>query len=230
MHRLLKIPALSAFSPLSDHNPPMYNPTRFQETRPEVLSALMQQFPLATIITSQDGDICADHIPLQWVAGEQGHGKLIGHVARANPIWKHADGQQVLVIFQGPQAYISPNWYASKAEDPRVVPTWNYAVVHVQGNLGLMSDLHWMRNHVSQMTDTHEPTYQSQWKLNDAPEEYVQMMLNAIVGIEIRISSLVGKFKLSQNRSAQDYAAVLDELKHSSNKNLQGMAKYMKPD
>jgi transcriptional regulator len=125
---------------------------------------------------------------------------------------------------------VTPSWYPSKKESGKVVPTWNYAVVHAQGNLCVIDDPEWLRRHVAQMTNTHEPTYESSWKLDDAPEEYIQMMLRAIVGIEIQITSLVGKFKLSQNRSAQDYAAVLSEVKNSPDKALQVMASYMKPD
>jgi transcriptional regulator len=109
------------------------------------------------------------------------------------------------------------------------VPTWNYAVVHVQGNIKLIEDVQWLRSHVAQMTDIHEPIYQSNWKLDDAPEEYVQTMLNAIVGIEIDIQNLVGKFKLSQNRHPEDYAAVVEELDQSPQEMLQAMRQYMKP-
>ena len=207
----------------------MYLPKHFEVTDPDLLAQLIGEYPLATLIGRLGGQTEVNHLPLMLNSDRT---RLYGHVAKNNPLLKIADqaSSEVTAVFHGPNAYVTPSWYPSKPETGKVVPTWNYAVVHVQGNLGLMGDLHWMRNHVSQMTDTHEPTYQSQWKLNDAPEEYVQMMLNAIVGIEIRISSLVGKFKLSQNRSAQDYAGVLEELKHSSNRNLQGMAKYMKPD
>jgi transcriptional regulator len=224
MHRLLKIPALSAFSPLSDHNPPMYNPTRFQETRPEVLSALMQQFPLATIITSQDGDICADHIPLQWIVGEQGHGKLIGHVARANPIWKHANGQQVLVIFQGPQAYISPNWYASKANDPRVVPTWNYAVVHVRGTLRTVSEPAALLAILRQLTDQHESSQSHPWSVDDAPADYLEKLCAAIVGIELDIATLEGKWKVSQDKTRQNHDSLVHGLQVAGSEHQQALA------
>ena len=123
---------------------------------------------------------------------------------------------------------MTPAWYPSKKETGKVVPTWNYAVVHAQGNLKLIEDPQWLRNHVAQMTNIHEPTYQSNWKLDDAPEEYVQMMLKAIIGIEIEVKSLVGKFKLSQNRPAEDYAAVVETIEKSPQEVLQEMRKYMR--
>ena len=135
----------------------------------------------------------------------------------------------VTAIFNGPNAYITPAWYPSNKESGKVVPTWNYAVVHAQGNIKLIENAQWLRSHVAQMTDIHEPTYQSNWKLDDAPEEYAQTMLKAIVGIEIDIQNLVGKFKLSQNRPPEDYAAVVDELDQSPQEMLQAMRQYMKP-
>ena len=158
--------------------------------------------------------------------------KLYGHIARVNPLVKVAGSSNtsVTTIFNGPQAYVTPAWYPSKKETGKVVPTWNYAVVHAQGDIKLIEDAQWLRSHVAQMTNIHEPTYQSNWKLDDAPEDYVQMMLKAIIGIEIEVKSLVGKFKLSQNRPAQDYAAVVETIEKSPQEVLQEMRKYMKPN
>lgn len=207
----------------------MYLPKHFEVTDPDTLANLIGEYPLATLIGILGDQTEINHLPLMLSSD---HSRLFGHVARSNPLVQIADqaSSQVTAVFHGPSAYVTPSWYPSKPETGKVVPTWNYAVVHAQGNLSLINDSLWLRKHVSQMTNIHEPTYQSQWKLEDAPEEYIQMMLNAIVGIEIQITSLVGKFKLSQNRPAKDYAAVLGELKHSTNKNLQGMAKLMKSD
>jgi transcriptional regulator len=207
----------------------MYLPKQFEVTDPKILANLISEYPLATLIGVLGDQTEVNHLPLMLSSDKS---RLFGHVARVNPLLQIADQAlpQVTAVFHGPNAYVTPSWYPSKPETGKVVPTWNYAVVHVKGNLSLINESSWMRSHVSQMTNIHEPTYQSQWKLDDAPEEYVQMMLKAIVGIEIQITSLVGKFKLSQNRPAQDYAAVFSELKHSSNKNLQVMAQYMKAD
>jgi transcriptional regulator len=155
---------------------------------------------------------------------------LHGHIARTNPLVKVAEQNKrdVTAVFHGPNAYITPAWYPSKQETGKVVPTWNYAVVHVQGQLSLMSDPSWIRDHVSQMTNIHEPIYQSNWKLDDAPEEYIQMMLKAIIGIEIEVASLVGKFKLSQNRSPSEYAGVVENLQKSPEENLQALLHLMK--
>lgn len=207
----------------------MYLPKHFEVTNSDTLANLIGEYPLATLIGILDDQSEINHLPLMLSSDQS---RLFGHVARSNPLIQIANQatSQVTAVFHGPSAYVTPSWYPSKPETGKVVPTWNYAVVHAQGNLSLIDDPLWLRKHVSQMTDIHEPTYQSQWKLDDAPEEYIQLMLNAIVGIEIQITSMVGKFKLSQNRPAKDHAAVLGELKHSSNKNLQGMAKLMKPD
>lgn len=207
----------------------MYLPKHFEVTDSDILANLIGEYPLATLIGILGDQTEINHLPLMLSSDQS---RLFGHVARSNPLIQIANQatSQVTAVFHGPSAYVTPSWYPSKPETGKVVPTWNYAVVHAQGNLSLIDNPLWLRKHVSQMTNIHEPTYQSQWKLEDAPEEYVQMMLNAIVGIEIQITSLVGKFKLSQNRSAKDYAAVLGELKHSPNKNLQGMAKLMKSD
>jgi transcriptional regulator len=207
----------------------MYLPKHFEVTDPDILANLIGEYPLATLIGILGDQTEINHLPLM-LSGDRS--RLFGHVARSNPLLKITEqaSSQVCAVFHGPSAYVTPSWYPSKPETGKVVPTWNYAVVHAQGHLSLIDDPHWLRKHVSQMTNIHEPTYQSQWKLEDAPEEYIQMMLNAIVGIEIQITSLVGKFKLSQNRPTKDYAAVLGELKESPNKNLQRMAKLMKSD
>jgi transcriptional regulator len=205
----------------------MYLPKHFQVEDPEILAQLIANYPLATLVGSLDGHFEINHLPLMLSADGK---KLHGHIARSNPLSKVAEQEncEVTAVFHGPNAYITPAWYPSKRETGKVVPTWNYAVVHVQGQLSLMGESSWMRQHVAQMTDIHEPTYQSSWKLNDAPEEYVQMMLKAIIGIEIEVKSLVGKFKLSQNRSHSEYAGVLENLEKSSEENLQAMLQLMK--
>ncbi len=205
----------------------MYLPKHFLVEDQSVLAQLISEYPLATIVANLDGRFEINHLPLMLSADKT---KLYGHVAKMNPLVKVASSSNtsVTAIFNGPNAYVTPSWYPSKQESGKVVPTWNYAAVHVEGSIKLIEDVQWLRSHVSQMTDFHEPTYQSTWKLDDAPEEYVQMMLKAIIGIEIEISSLVGKFKLSQNRPAEDYDAVVEQLEKSPQETLQEMLKFMR--
>lgn len=207
----------------------MYLPKHFSVDDPALLAQLIAEYPLATIVGSLENQLEINHLPLMLSSDRT---KLYGHIARVNPLVKVAGSSNtsVTAIFNGPQAYVTPAWYPSKKETGKVVPTWNYAVVHAQGNIKLIEDAQWLRSHVAQMTNIHEPTYQSNWKLDDAPEDYVQMMLKAIIGIEIEVKSLVGKFKLSQNRPAQDYAAVVETIEKSPQEVLQEMRKYMKPN
>jgi transcriptional regulator len=206
----------------------MYLPKHFEVTDPEILADLIEKYPLATLIGSIGDTMEINHLPLML---SKDRSRLFGHVAKANPLLKIAEQAvpNLTAVFNGPNAYITPSWYLTKKETGKVVPTWNYAVVHAQGKIGVIQDTAWLHGHVTQMTNRHEPTYQSLWKVDDAPDEYIQMMLNAIVGIEIEITSLVGKFKLSQNRPAQDYEAVLNELRASTNLELQDMTHFMKP-
>lgn len=205
----------------------MYLPKHFSVEDPALLAQLISEYPLATIVGNLDGHLEINHLPLMLSEDKT---KLYGHIARTNPLSKVASSNNpsVTAIFNGPNAYVTPAWYPSKKESGKVVPTWNYAVVHAEGTIQLIDDPQWLRSHVSQMTNMHEPTYQSTWQLDDAPEDYVQTMLKAIIGIEIEIKNLLGKFKLSQNRPAQDYEAVVEELRHSPKETLQKMRQYMK--
>lgn len=206
----------------------MYLPKHFEVTDPEILADLIEKYPLAMLIGSIGDTMEINHLPLML---SKDRSRLFGHVAKANPLLKIAEQAvpNLTAVFNGPNAYVTPSWYLTKKETGKVVPTWNYAVVHAQGKISVIQDTSWLHGHVTQMTNTHEPTYQSLWKVDDAPDEYIQMMLNAIVGIEIEITSLVGKFKLSQNRPAQDYEAVLNELRASANQELKDMTHFMKP-
>jgi len=205
----------------------MYLPKHFSVDDSALLAQLITEYPLATIVGNLDGQLEVNHLPLMLSADKT---KLYGHIARINPLIKIASSNNtsVTAIFNGPNAYITPAWYPSKKETGKVVPTWNYAVVHAQGQIKLIDDPQWVRSHVAQMTNIHEPTYQSDWKLDDAPEDYVQMMLKAIIGIEIDIQSLMGKFKLSQNRPPEDYDAVVEQLEQSPQEILQAMREYMR--
>ena len=178
----------------------MYLPKHFEQTERAALIALMRERPLATLVIATPGGPTADLIPLEF---DDAANTLRGHVARANPLWKHA-GAQALAVFTGPEAYISPGWYASKREHGKVVPTWNYTMVQARGVLRAVDDAPWLRALVGRLTDHHERTQAQPWQVSDAPDDYVQQMLRAIVGIEIPLASLVGKWKVSQNRSAAD--------------------------
>ena len=189
----------------------MYLPAHFEEKRPEVLHALLRAHPLGLLVTQDaPGEMAANTVPFILDADPAGGpGILRAHVARANPLWRSARGDlDSLVVFQGEQAYISPSFYASKAEHGKVVPTWNYVIVQGRGRLRAVDDAPWLRAFVTRLTDRHEAPREQPWKVTDAPDDYVTSMLRAIVGIEIELVSLVGKWKVSQNRSAADRAGV----------------------
>jgi transcriptional regulator len=186
----------------------MYLPKHFEQPDAQQLQALMRAHPLATLVSSGDDGPTADHVPLEYDAADGPHGTLLGHVARANPLWRQAQGQRVLAVFSGPQAYISPSWYASKATTHKVVPTWNYQVVHAHGVLEAVDDAAWLHAFVSRLTQRHEAARAQPWAVGDAPADYVQQMLRAIVGIRIPLTRLVGKWKVSQNRDAADRRGV----------------------
>jgi transcriptional regulator len=178
----------------------MYLPKHFEQTDRATLIALMRERPLATLIVATPDGPTADLIPLEF---DDAANTLRGHVARANPLWKYA-GAKALAVFSGPEAYISPGWYASKREHGKVVPTWNYTMVQARGVLRAVDDAPWLRALVGRLTDHHERTQGAPWAVSDAPDDFVQQMLRAIVGIEISLDSLLGKWKVSQNRSAAD--------------------------
>ena len=183
----------------------MYLPKHFEQQDPAALHGLMLQHPLATLVSTAADGITADHVPLEYDVDSR---TLRGHVARANPLWQHADGQPVLAIFSGPQAYVSPSWYPSKASTHKVVPTWNYTVVHAHGRLQAVEQAPWLHALVTRLTAHHEAPRPTPWAVADAPDDYVQQMLRAIVGIQIPVERLVGKWKISQNRSEPDRLGV----------------------
>jgi len=191
----------------------MYLPRHFEETRPEVLHDLIAAAPLATLVTMGSSGIEANHVPLLLDPSAGESGTLRGHLARANGSWRDlSPGVETLAIFQGADGYISPNWYPTKAEHGKAVPTWNYCVVHAYGELKVIDDADWLRGLVTELTQKHESDFAQPWSVSDAPAEYIDSMLKAIVGIELRITRLVGKWKMSQNQSAQNRAGVLTGL------------------
>jgi transcriptional regulator len=185
----------------------MYIPDHFREARPEVLHDAIRRIGFATLVTHDaSGALEANHLPMLLDAkGERS--VLRGHVARANPVWKAGEGT-ALAIFLGPQAYVSPNWYPSKAETGKAVPTWNYITVHAKGRIRWIQDAELLRAHVTLLSDTHEGPRPESWKVSDAPESYVEALLRAIVGFELEITQLDGKYKLTQNREAADREGV----------------------
>jgi len=193
----------------------MYLPAHFAESRPQVLRDFIAAQPLGLLVTqNRAGGIDANSVPFFLDAGDEASpGVLRAHVARANPLWKEArDDVDALVVFQGPHGYVSPAWYPSKAEHGKVVPTWNYVMVQARGRLRAVDDKAWLRAFVTRLTDRHEGGRAAPWAVTDAPADFIEATLGAIVGIEIPLSSLVGKWKVSQNRSAADRAGVADGL------------------
>jgi transcriptional regulator len=182
---------------------PLYIPDHFREARPEVLHDAIRRIGFATLVTHDaSGALEANHLPMLL------DGNILrGHVARANPVWKAGEGE-ALAIFLGPHAYVSPNWYPSKAATGKAVPTWNYMTVHAKGRIRWIQDADWLRAHVTLLSDTHEAPRPDPWKVSDAPESFVEALLRAIVGFELEIAQLDGKYKLTQNRDAADREGV----------------------
>ena len=189
----------------------MYQPLQFREDRLEVQHGLMRANPLAALVVVRNGEPAADHLPLLLDAAAGAFGTLLGHAARANAL-AGMDGAAAMAIFAGPQAYVSPSFYPSKAEHGRVVPTWNYAVVHAWGRLRIETDAGWLRAHVGRLTETHEAGRAAPWAVDDAPEPFVVGQLRGIVGVVLAIERIEGKWKMSQNRSAADRAGVVTGL------------------
>jgi transcriptional regulator len=203
----------------------MYLPKHFEETRVEVLHGLIRAYPLGALVTLAAGGLEANHIPFEIDPDPTPFGTLRGHVARANPVWREfSRGTETLVIFQGPQLYVSPSWYPSKKEGGKVVPTWNYALVHAYGPLRTVDDAAWLRAFVAKLTDRHEAARPDRWHVTDAPADYVDKMVTAIVGIEVPIARLVGKWKVSQNRPAADRAGVVAGLEADGSETARAMA------
>jgi transcriptional regulator len=187
----------------------MYVPEHHAERDLTVLHALIRAQPLGTWVTQGDGELIANHIPFLLDESRGEHGTLVAHVARANPVWRaFSTSVASVVTFQGAQRYITPSWYASKREHGKVVPTWNYAVVHAHGMPRATLDRDWLHALVSRLTKTHEAARAQPWAVSDAPADFIDRQLQAIVGIEIPITRLVGKWKVSQNRPAADRAGV----------------------
>lgn len=181
----------------------MYTLKHFEETRADVLDALIRHYPFATVVANTANGLVANHLPFELVDGV-----LHGHVARGNELVR-MDGVEVLLVFRGPDGYISPNWYPTKHETGREVPTWNYAVLHVHGRLRVIDDAVWLKVLLERLTDHHEADQPQPWKMSDAPQDHIETSLRGIVGLEVTIDRVDGKFKLSQNHPVRNRAGVI---------------------
>ena len=192
----------------------MYNPPHFQEERTDVLHQLMREHSLATVVTMGPDGLIANHVPLILDPDPGPLGTLRGHVSRMNPQWRDSlPHVSALAIFQGPSAYITPSWYPSQQETGKVVPTYNYVVVHAHGPLETYTDAARLEQHLRTLTDHHEAAFPLPWKIENAPADYFQALLKSIVGIEIRVQRLEGKWKVNQNRTAAERAGAVAGLR-----------------
>jgi len=190
----------------------MYCPAHFHVSSPAELAGLIEQFPLATIIREDDSGLTADHIPLMYKPAQAGLGELVGHVSRNNPLWQASPQQELLVVFQGPSTYISPNWYASKRETGKVVPTWNYAVVHAHCTLRAELEPSKVMSIITELTEQHEAEQEHPWQVTDAPVDFTDRLINNIVGVSLQINRWQGKWKVSQNQPVQNQLSVVEGL------------------
>jgi transcriptional regulator len=196
----------------------MYLPEHFSETRPDHIQRIIRENPLGMLVTCSTTGLDANHIPFEFDSARGELGTLQAHVARANPVWTDfPDGADVMVVFRGPHGYISPNWYPSKHETHRQVPTWNYEVVHAYGRMRIVDDEKFLRGLVARLTRYHEASEPKPWKMGDAPRDYINQMLQAIVGIEVEVLRLEGKRKLGQNRDARDADGAVRALHERGN-------------
>lgn len=196
----------------------MYLPEHFVENRPELLIPMIQQHALGCLITQENGELDANHLPFIY---DELNESLLAHIAKANPLYTQLkQGLEVLVVFQIDHAYVSPNWYAGKFEHHEAVPTWNYVVIHVKGKAELIEDLKQLRGILARLTRQHEVKQPKPWKMTDAPNDYIEAELQDIVGLQIHVSKLIGKFKLSQNRESQDIKNVAEQFSLQSKTGL----------
>ncbi len=202
----------------------MYTPKLHEEKRLDVLHQLIKDYPLGSLVVMGQGELVANAIPFYLDAGRGEFGTLVAHISRANPLWELPESDiSALVIFQGPQAYISPAWYPSKAEHGKAVPTWNYVMVQASGKPRFIQDRAWLLAHVEELTSTHEQGRAQPWLVTDAPEDFVERLLKGIVGIEIPLKKIVGKWKVSKDRPEVDKVGIIDGLRESGKREVAAM-------
>lgn len=207
----------------------MYVPPHFAEARHDVLHQFIREHPFATVVAATSAGLEAQHVPLLFDADDGRSGVLQGHVARANPIWRTlANGAEVLAVFVGPNHYISPSWYPSKHEHGRVVPTWNYIAVQVRGVLAWQHDRDWLLDLLEKTTRAHEEKRLHPWALTDAPKEHIERLLRGVVGLEISISAITGKWKMSQHQDIADRAGAISGLEDEPGAQAAEVAKWMR--
>jgi len=193
----------------------MYLPASFEEKHIETLHALIRERPLGALVALTTLGLEANHVPFEIDPQPAPLGTLRAHIARANPLHRSARSEvDALVLFSGPHGYVSPSWYAMKRETGAVVPTWNYVIVHARGALRFVEDRARLREHVARLTARHEAARAEPWKITDAPPDYLEKMLQSIVGVEIVLRELTGKWKLGQNRNERDRRSLLEGLSH----------------
>ncbi len=203
----------------------MYVPKVFAEDRLEVLQTMIQTHPLATLIVSTEQGLEANHFPMVLHTELSEKGTLRAHIARANPLWKLLKpNSESLAIFQGDHTYISPSWYPTKQETGKAVPTWNYVAVHAYGNIKIIEDSDWLYAHLTALSDRHEANFPEPWAVTDAPENYIEKMIKAIVGIELPINRITGKWKISQNQPEGNQQGVMTGLNATQQPNAVKMA------
>jgi transcriptional regulator len=206
----------------------MYLPSHFREERVDVVHQLIREHPLGALVTLGAEGLNANHIPFLIDPEPAPFGTLRAHVARANPVWREFSREtETLVLFQGPHVYVTPSWYATKRETGKVVPTYNYLVVHAYGPLRAIEDTDWLRSFVGRLTNRFEAAREEPWKITDAPADYIEKQLRAIVGIEIPVTRLLGKWKVSQNRPAADREGVARGLRETGDANAAAMADWV---
>jgi transcriptional regulator len=207
----------------------MYLPAHFDEPCVERLHELIRERPLGSLVVLSSAGLNANHIPFELDAAPAPLGTLRGHVAKANPVWRDfSPDVEALVIFQGPQAYVSPSWYPSKKITGEVVPTYNYLVVHGYGAIKVVHDREWLRGLVTRLTERFETGRDARWHVTDAPASFIDTQLGAIVGLEIALTKLTGKWKVSQNRSLDDRAGVVQGLTGRGDAESAAIARWVK--
>ena len=207
----------------------MYVPNHFQVHEMDQLHQYIRDYGFGMLVVADVDGIEANHVPflLRAVEGDA-LGHLQCHLARSNPIWQRLqEGARVLAVFQGPDAYVSPSWYPTKAETGRVVPTWNYLAVHAEGSARVIQDSTWLKHHLNQLTDQHESGMDNPWSVDDAPADFTEQLVRAIVGIEIKIESLTGKLKASQNQPERNRAGVKAGLASTGDMHFRAMSRFI---
>lgn len=207
----------------------MYVPNHFRESDQEKLQQYIREYGFGLLIVADEHGIEANHVPFHLACDEDGSPCLLQcHLARGNPVWQRLmDGTRVLAVFQGPDSYITPSWYPTKAETGRVVPTWNYLAVHVEGTARVIRDESWLKQHLQRLTDQHELGREAPWSVDDAPADFTERMMRAIVGVEIRVESLTGKLKASQNQPEKNREGVKAGLENSEDDNERAMSGFI---